>query len=86
MPGAHRHWPNPILACISHAAMLIAAGACSQCCPVTTVLPCRRVVERGHYAITIEEGVPALGQEMQGLKQMLADFERDLGALQVHRF
>ena len=48
--------------------------------------PCRRVVERGHYAITIEEGVPALGQEMQGLKQMLADFERDLGALQVTGF
>lgn len=43
-------------------------------------------MERGHYAITIEEGVPALGQEMQGLKQRLADFERDLGALQVHCF
>ena len=54
--------------------------------PVTIALPCRRVVERGHYAITIEEGVPALGQEMQGLKQMLADFEHDLGALQVNAF
>ena len=41
-------------------------------------------MERGHYAITIEEGVPVLGREMQGLKQMLADFERDLGALQVN--
>lgn len=48
-----------------------------------TIAELRRVVERGHYAITIEEGVPALGQEMQGLKQMLADFERDLGALQA---